>query len=183
MPGGGKSSIGKLLARRLVVTFLDVDATIEQRVGDTIASVFEDGGEAAFRRRESEVLADLVQRGGAPAVVATGGGVVLSAANRELLRNRTVPIYLFAPVAKLWRRVRTNTRRPLLRVADPYARLCELFDQRDPLYREVARIVVETGRSPMRSIVDDIVAQLEQAGILSPGGGPTADGDRSRALP
>ena len=183
MPGGGKSSIGKLLARRLAVSFLDVDATIEQSVGGTIASVFEREGEAAFRRRESEVLAELVQRGDAPAVVATGGGVVLSAANRELLRHRTrsrLPVcaareavgaraheYATASVA------RRRSLRALVRAVR----------QRDPLYREVASIVVETGRSPMRSIVDDIVTQLEQAGILSPGESPTSDTDRSRALP
>lgn len=166
MPGGGKSSIGKLLAGRLAAKFFDVDVAIERSAGCTIASLFEREGEAAFRKREADALRDLVRDG--PAVVSTGGGVVLSPANRELLRNDTVPVYLFAPPAELWRRVRKNSRRPLLQVADPYARLCELFEQRHPLYSEVATIIVETGRPPMHSVVDDIVVQLSRAGHLPP---------------
>jgi shikimate kinase len=173
MPGGGKSSIGKLLAGRLAAKFFDVDVAIERSAGCTIASLFEREGEAAFRKREADALRDLVR--GGPAVVSTGGGVVLSPANRELLRNATVPVYLFAPPAELWRRVRKNSRRPLLQVADPYARLCELFEQRHPLYSEVATIVVETGRPPMHSVVDDIVAQLERAGHLPPAAALGAD--------
>ena len=173
MPGGGKSSIGKLLAGRLAAKFFDVDVAIERSAGCTIASLFEREGEAAFRKREADALRDLVRDG--PAVVSTGGGVVLSPANRELLRNDTVPVYLFAPPAELWRRVRKNSRRPLLQVADPYARLCELFEQRHPLYSEVATIIVETGRPPMHSVVDDIVAQLERAGHLPPAAALGAD--------
>jgi shikimate kinase len=173
MPGGGKSSIGKLLAGRLAAKFFDVDVAIERSAGCTIASLFEREGEAAFRKREADALRDLVR--GGPAVVSTGGGVVLSPANRELLRNATVPVYLFAPPAELWRRVRKNSRRPLLQVADPYARLCELFEQRHPFYSEVATIIVETGRPPMHSVVDDIVAQLERAGHLPPAAALGAD--------
>jgi shikimate kinase len=173
MPGGGKSSIGKLLARRLAANFVDVDAAIERSAGCTIARLFEREGEAAFRKREADALRDLVR--GGPAVVSTGGGVVLSPANRELLRDDTVPVYLFAPPADLWRRIRKNSRRPLLQVADPYARLCELFEQRHSLYTEVATIVVETGRAPMQAVVDDIVVELERASILAPEAAAGAD--------
>jgi shikimate kinase len=179
MPGGGKSSIGKLLARRLAADFADVDSAIERSAGYTIAKLFEREGEAAFRRREADALRDLVS--GGAAVVSTGGGVVLSAVNRELLRSQTIPVYLFASPAELWRRVRKNSRRPLLQVDDPYARLCELFEQRHRLYSEVATIVVETGRPPMREVVDEIVAKLERANIVSLDA--ASDVDRSRAAP
>ena len=162
MPGGGKSTIGKLLARRLELNFVDVDATIERESGCTIADLFGQEGEPAFRQHEADALSRLVRTG--PSVIATGGGAVLSGASRELLRSETFPVYLFAPPAELWRRVRKNSRRPLLRVADPYARLCELFEQRHGLYCEVAALTVETGRSSLRSAVEDILARLQRSG-------------------
>jgi shikimate kinase len=159
MPGGGKSTVGKLLAKRIALNFVDVDTAIERAAGCSIATLFDGEGEAAFRRREAETLSSLVHAG--PAVIATGGGAVLNPSSRELLRSETLPIYLFAPPAELWRRVRKSSRRPLLQVADPYARLCELFEQRHCLYCDVAAFTVETGRASIRSAAEDIMAALE----------------------
>jgi len=165
MPGGGKSTIGKLLAKRLDLPFADADSIVEQSAGCSIASLFEREGEAGFRKREASVLRELVERG--PGVVATGGGVVLDPANRALLRDASVPIYLYASPPELWRRVRRNSRRPLLQVDDPYKRLCELFDVRHPFYGEVASITVPTGRPPMSAVADAVVTQLVQRGIIA----------------
>jgi shikimate kinase len=163
MPGGGKSTIGKLLAKRLALSFVDLDAAIERDAGCTIATIFDHEGEPAFRRREADALRRLVLA--APAVIATGGGAVLSPASRELLRSQTLPIYLFAPPAELWRRVgKNNSRRPLLQVTDPYARLRELFEQRHCLYCEVAAVTVETGRTYVPSAVEEILRQLQPTG-------------------
>lgn len=176
MPGGGKSTIGKLLAKRLDLPFADADSIVEQNAGCSIASLFEHEGEAGFRKREANILKQLVERG--PGVVATGGGVVLDPANRALLRDATVPIYLYASPPELWRRVRRNSRRPLLQVADPYKRLCELFDERHPLYGEVAAITVQTGRPPLSAVADAVVTQLVRRGIVHPDGPDLAAGNR-----
>jgi shikimate kinase len=162
MPGGGKSTVGKLLARRLGVSFADSDDAIERKAGRSIATLFEQEGEAAFRDRESETLCDLVESG--TGVIATGGGIILRPTNRALLGERTIPIYLHATLDELWRRVRRNARRPLLRVSDPLARLQSLYEERHPLYCELARFTVETGKPPLAAVVDDIVTRLEPAG-------------------
>jgi shikimate kinase len=168
MPGGGKSTVGKLLAQRLGVSFADADEAIERRAGASIASLFEHQGEAAFRDLESTVLRELVET--RTGVIATGGGSLLRADNRALLRDRTVPIYLHATLDELWRRVRRNNRRPLLRVADPRARLQALYEERHPLYVGVAAFSVETGKPPLAAVVDAIVARLGP-----PRGGPPGD--------
>ena len=167
MPGGGKSSIGRLLSKRLGVDFFDLDLEIERVAGRSVSALFHDEGEARFRELETEVLGQFVARDGG--VLATGGGAVLMAVNRDLLRTRTIPVYLFARPAELWRRVRRNSRRPLLQVADPFAKLSELFEQRHPLYRDVARFTVETGRLPMRRIAEEIAGRLLRRADLTPG--------------
>ena len=159
MPGGGKSTVGKLLAQRLGVSFADSDDAIERRTGRAIGALFEQQGEASFRDLESDVLAELIQ--GGTGVIATGGGSILRPANRDMLRELTVPIYLHATLDELWRRVRRNNRRPLLRVSDPRARLEALYEERHPLYSEVAAFSVETGKPPLAEVVDAIVARLD----------------------
>ena len=154
LPGCGKSAIGKELARRLGLPFVDSDRVIESRAGCTVASLFEHEGEAAFREREAQALASLVDEG--PSVIATGGGAVLRSDNRDLLRTRTVCVFLDAGHDLLWRRLRRDRRRPLLQVADPEARLRELSAVRDPLYRETAHIVVHTDGLPFGRLVDEV---------------------------
>ena len=159
MPGGGKSTVGRLLARRLEVSFIDVDDAIERRYAASVSALFAARGEDAFRDIEADVLAESTI--GGAAVVATGGGAVVRERNRALLREATIPVYLHASLPELWRRVRRNSRRPLLQVSDPRARLAQLFEERHPLYCETARIVVETGEPPMSRVVDEIVARLQ----------------------
>jgi len=166
MPGGGKSTVGRQLARRLSVDFVDTDAVIEQRIGMSIPELFERQGEAAFRAIETEVLATLTRE--RQGVLATGGGVVLAAANREALRRLSTVVYLKATPRELVRRVRTDGRRPLLAGHDPLVRLRQLYAQRDPLYRETAHFVIETGRPSVTSLVNIVLMQLEVAGVVDP---------------
>src|SRR6478609_3760878 len=141
MPGGGKSTVGKEVARQLGCDFVDCDKEIEHRSGVTIAALFARDGEAAFRKLEAATLAAVIEEGAA--VIATGGGAVLRSTNRDLLRERTRCVYLRASPDFLWRRLRRDRRRPLLQVADPQRRLQELSAEREPLYLETARIVVD----------------------------------------
>jgi shikimate kinase len=158
LPGCGKSAIGKDVARRFQLPFVDSDQVIESRAGCTIAHLFEHEGEPAFRDREAATLASLVAEG--RAVIATGGGAVLRRENRELLRARTVCVFLDASHDLLWKRLRRDRRRPLLQVADPEARLRELSADRDPLYRETAHIVVRTDGLPFGRLVDEVVRRI-----------------------
>ena len=155
MPGSGKSAIGKATAKRLGRSFVDCDQAIERRAGCSVAEFFAANGEQAFRELESDVLATLVDD--APSVIATGGGVVLRPANRELLRSRTCCVYLRASSELLWKRVRNDRRRPLLQVADPRARLRQMHAERAPLYAEVAHLVIDTDGLPFGRIVDEVV--------------------------
>jgi shikimate kinase len=164
LPGSGKSTVGRSLARRLNLPFSDSDHAIEQRLGCSIREFFEREGEARFRDIEQQVLADLVS--GDRRVLATGGGAVLREANRTLLRGAGHVLYLRSTPEELWRRLRHDTQRPLLQVIDPQARLRELYEQRDPLYRETAHFVVETGRPSVPTLVNMVLMQLELAGIL-----------------
>lgn len=166
MPGGGKSTVGRHLSRRLGLTFDDSDAVIERRIGQSIRTYFETEGEDRFRAIEADVLAGLVV--GGRGVVATGGGIVLRPCNRELLRTGSVCIYLHSTPEELFRRLRHDTKRPLLQVADPLTRLRELYAQRDSLYREAAQFVIETGRPSVPALVNMILMQLELAGLVDP---------------
>ena len=158
MPGSGKSTIGKAAARRLALPYADCDQSIERRAGCSIAAFFERNGEAAFRDLEAEILQTLVTE---PAsVIATGGGVVLRAENRELLRTRTRCIDLRASPDLLWRRLRRDRRRPLLQVADPEQRLRQMSAEREPLYEETAAIVIDTDGLPFDRLVDQVVRRI-----------------------
>ncbi len=156
--GAGKTSVGKLLARRLDKTFYDCDHEIERATGVKVAVIFEIEGEAGFRAREEKTLAEFV--GHKEIVLATGGGAVLSAASRKLLADNGVVVYLRASAADLWARTRHDRNRPLLNTTDPLARLQQLYDQRDPLYREVADIVVDTGDQSLGSLASRVETQL-----------------------
>jgi len=160
--GAGKTTIGRLLARRLDMTFIDSDHEIEARTGATIPWIFEIEGEASFRRREADVIRELTASRGI--VLATGGGAVLDPASRALLAERGTVIYLRASVSSILQRTAHDKNRPLLQTADPRRKLEDLTAQREPLYREIADIVIDTGRPNVQSMVQTILDQLaEQA--------------------
>jgi len=165
LPGSGKSTVGRQLARRLQLPFQDSDYVIEQRLGCSIREYFEREGEACFRDLEAQVIDDLTQSG--LGVLSTGGGVVLREANRLNLRERTQVVYLNSSPDELFRRLRHDKIRPLLQVADPLGKLRDLHTQRDQLYRETAQFNIDTGRPSVASLVQIIVSQLAAAGLVS----------------
>jgi shikimate kinase len=164
MPGGGKSTVGRQLAKQLQLSFFDSDHDIESRIGQPIRQFFEREGEDAFRDIEQAVIAELATQRNA--VVATGGGAVLREANRLALHRSGTVIYLRATPEELFRRLRHDTQRPLLQVRDPLQRLRDLFRERDPLYRRTAHFVIETGRPSVPTLVNMILMQLELAGLI-----------------
>ena len=164
LPGSGKSTVGRNLARRLDGRFYDTDMVIEKRIECSIRAYFEREGEAAFRDVEEAVVGELVGERGA--IIATGGGVVLRESNRRALRKSTTVVYLRSNPEELYRRLRFDTQRPLLQVKDPRAKLRELYTQRDPLYRQTAHFVIETGRPSISTLVNMVVMQLELAGVV-----------------
>jgi shikimate kinase len=164
LPGSGKSTVGRQLARRLQLPFFDSDQVIEQQLGCSIRAYFEREGEERFREIEESVIDQLTQSSNC--VLSTGGGVVLRPANRQRLRERSQVVYLNSSPDELFRRLRHDVNRPLLQVADPLKRLRDLYAQRDPLYRETARFVIETGRPSVATLVNMIAMQLELAGVV-----------------
>ena len=164
LPGSGKSTIGKHLSRRLGLPFVDSDHLIERRLGCSIRDYFAREGESSFRDVEESVLDELssTHRG----VLSTGGGSVLRTHNRQRLHSRCQVVYLHATPEDVYRRVRHDSGRPLLQVEDPMARLRDLYALRDPLYRETAHFVVETGRPSVSTLVNMVVMQLELAGVV-----------------
>lgn len=162
LPGSGKTTVGRQLARRLHLPFVDSDHALEEYLGCSIREYFEREGEERFRDLESEVLDHLSQHH--DGVLSTGGGSVLRPINRERLRERGHVFYLRSSPEEVFRRLRHDQNRPLLQVTDPQGRLRELFTTRDPLYRDAAHYVVETGRPSVSSLVNIIVSQLELAG-------------------
>ena len=151
LPGAGKSTLGRQLARRLALRFVDADAELEQRLGVSIPTIFEIEGEPGFRDREEATLDELTRLHGI--VLSTGGGAVLRPNNRVRLRENGTVIYLHAEPSTLWTRVRHSRNRPLLQTADPLSRLAELYSQRDALYRETADHVVESERGEVMRLV------------------------------
>lgn len=158
--GSGKTTIGRALAKKLGKRFIDADHEIEARTGASIPLIFEIEGEASFRQREADVIRDLTAQEGI--VLATGGGAVLDAQSRSLLKSRGIVIYLNASINHILQRTSHDKNRPLLQTADPKARIEELARQRGPLYQEVAHITLETGRPNVQSVVQTILAKLEQ---------------------
>lgn len=162
LPGAGKTTLGRQLARRFSKTFIDADIELESRLGVSIPMIFEIEGEAAFRDREEAVLADLTTRTGI--VLATGGGAVLREVNRERLRDNGSVLYLHASPQMLWHRVRHNRHRPLLNTRDPLARLGELYADRDPLYRSIADWVIDSEREQVARFAASL--EREQRNVL-----------------
>lgn len=158
MMGAGKTSVGRVLAKRLQKTFYDSDHVIEGRTGVKIPVIFEIEGEPGFRVREAAVVDELTAL--RDIVLATGGGAVLSERNRDRLRTRGTVVYLRASVRDLLNRTRHDKNRPLLQAADPRARLTELYEKRDPLYREVAHLTVDTGNQSLTSLVNRLCQHL-----------------------
>jgi shikimate kinase len=157
--GAGKSTVGRQLAESLSYTFKDSDQEIQRRTGVDIATIFEFEGEEGFRTRERQVIDDLVAE--ERIVLATGGGVILSAENRQNLAARGVVIYLHCTPEQQHARTSRDRSRPLLQTDDPLARLRELMDERDPLYRQVADLVVSTEKRGTASVVKEIRRRLE----------------------
>lgn len=174
MPGCGKSTVGRQLSRQLGWALVDTDSELERRLGMPVRSYFELHGEEAFRQEEQAVVEEVTRR--AQGVISTGGGAVLRPANREVLRARTQVFYLRASPEDLHRRLRHDTRRPLLQVADPLGRLRELYRERDPLYRRTAHYVVEAARPSVGALASMILMQLEVAGMLDPARVPAVIG-------
>jgi len=158
--GSGKTTIGRALARRMGRRFLDSDHEIEHRTGVRIPVIFEMEGEAGFRKREAQAIADLSQQAGI--VLATGGGAILDPGTRSVLRESGWVIYLDVPTHVLLERTRHDTNRPLLQVADPRAKLESLREQRDPLYREAAHLVVDGTRNNSQAAVLRILKEWER---------------------
>lgn len=178
MPGSGKSTVGRQLARALRWDFVDSDHEIEQAIGGSIRDYFAAHGEAAFRDLEQQTVAALSARRGL--VLATGGGAVLREANREALHQHCHVVYLRSTPEELFRRLRHDTTRPLLQVKDPLKRLRELYRERDPLYRATAHFTIDTGRPSVPTLVNMILMQLELAGLIDPSQVPATVG---RVLP
>lgn len=156
--GAGKTTIGRLLAKAFARPFVDTDHEIEARTGVKVPVIFEIEGEAGFRAREAQIVRELAGR--ESLVIATGGGAVLNAQSRTALHECGVVIYLHAQPHDLWQRTRHDQNRPLLRSSDPLARLTELYAVRDPLYRETAHLVVDTGRQSPRLLAGRIEQKL-----------------------
>lgn len=159
MMGSGKTTMGRALARHLGKAFVDSDEEIQQRTGVTIPHIFDIEGETGFRQRETAAIRDLVERDNM--VLATGGGAVLAEQSRELMRQNGIVIYLKVNVHDLWQRTRHDRNRPLLQTADPYAKLTELFQQRDPLYLQVADIVMQSGKQSAHALMLQLVDEIE----------------------
>lgn len=163
MMGAGKTTIGRHLAKALNREFVDLDLALEARCGVPVAVIFEIEGEAGFRKRETQLLDHYSQQKGI--VLATGGGAVLADANRALLKERGLVVYLRANSDELYQRVARDRQRPLLQTDNPRARVAELLTQRAPLYEEVATLTFDTGSTPIPQAVQQLVSLLKQTRI------------------
>ena len=158
--GAGKTTVGRLLARRLKLRFHDSDHEIERRCGVKVPLIFEIEGEAGFRAREQQMIAELTALHGI--VLATGGGAVLDAESRRRLAAGGTVVYLNARPEDLYERVRHDRNRPLLTTADPLGRLRALHAERDSLYRAVADLVIDTGAQSVQALAAELAARLEE---------------------
>ena len=165
MMGAGKTTVGRLVARRLRRPFFDSDHEIERRCGVGVPVIFDIEGEPGFRAREAHATAEIAALEGI--VLATGGGVVLDAENRRRLTARGTVVYLHARPADLYERVRHDKNRPLLATPDPLEKLEELYARRDPLYREVADFVIDTGKQSVQALARRLLLRLEERWKLS----------------
>jgi len=159
MMGSGKTTVGRMLAKQLGKIFVDSDEEIIKRTGVTVPHIFDVEGEAGFRQREAAAIRELTGRDNM--VLATGGGAVLDEQNRAMLQQNGVVVYLKASVHDLWQRTRHDRSRPLLQTDNPHAKLAELFQQRDPLYRQVSDIVVQSGKQSAHALMLHLVGEIE----------------------
>lgn len=158
--GAGKTTVGKQLASRLSYEFLDTDHLIEARTGADIPWIFDVEGEAGFRARETAALESLAHSTGQ--VIATGGGIVVTPENHQRIAQLGLVVYLLASVDQLWARTCKDKKRPLLQVADPRAKIIELVNQRDPHYRKLANLIVETDGRSSKWVVQHIVQWFQK---------------------
>ena len=157
--GAGKTTMGRQIAKRLNMTFEDSDHAIEAHTGADIPLIFEKEGEEGFRKREAAIIDELTQKSGM--VLATGGGAVLSEENRQHLKQRGIVIYLHSDIKHLLERVRHDKNRPLLQTADPEAKLREIMERREPLYRETADITINTGQQSIRTVINTMLDKIK----------------------
>lgn len=160
MMGSGKTTMGRSLAKHLDKAFVDSDEEIQKRTGVTITHIFDVEGEAGFRQRETAAICELLGRDNM--VLATGGGSVLAEQNREMMQRNGIVIYLQTSVHDLWLRTRHDRNRPLLQTCDPHAKLTELHQQRDPLYQQVADIVIQSGKQSVHVLMLHLADEIEQ---------------------
>ena len=158
--GAGKTTIGRQIASELSLEFFDSDHEIEDRTGVTITHIFDIEGEDGFRKRETAMLDELTNKKGI--VLATGGGAILKPENRQFLMSRGTTIYLYANIETLFERTSKDRNRPLLQIDNPRAKLEELFEIRDPLYRETADIIIDTGKDSVRLAIKEILEKLQK---------------------
>ena len=158
--GAGKTTIGNKLAESLNKQFFDSDHEIERKTGAAIPLIFELEGEQGFRKRESETIEELTKKN--DLILATGGGAIISKANRQLLKRTGFVIYLQAPLDQLLKRTEKDRNRPLLQTANPRATLANLIEKREPFYKEVADLTFETDQKNLRDIVSEITKILKQ---------------------
>ena len=156
--GVGKTTIGKLLAAELSYNFIDSDREIESRAGADVSWIFDVEGEAGFRKREHAVISELAK--GERAVIATGGGAILNAETRKLLQLQGFTVYLKAPLKVLLERTSQDKSRPLLQVDNPEASFRKILEERDGLYREVARIELSSYELSSKQVVSEIISSL-----------------------
>ena len=160
MMGAGKTTVGKMLAQALGKVFVDSDEEIQLRTGVTIPHIFDIEGEAGFREREASVIQDLVLLDNI--VLATGGGTILNEESRVALCCNGIVVYLKSTIHDLWQRTRHDRNRPLLQTADPYTKLKSMYEQRDPLYAQVANWVMPTGKQSAQSLVFHLQQELNR---------------------
>ncbi len=160
MMGAGKTTLGKALAQRLHLEFVDTDRVLVERTGVPVTTIFEIEGEDSFRKRESCVLAELAER--EDCIIATGGGAILAEINRQVMRRRGTVVYLRARIEHLWERTRQDASRPLLATPDPRGTLERLLKERDPLYREAAHIIVDSGAQSAAALVGRVAVALRE---------------------
>ncbi|WP_116963706.1 shikimate kinase AroK [Fastidiosibacter lacustris] len=161
--GAGKSTIGRQLANELKLEFVDSDREIEQRCGVDIDWIFDIEGEEGFRNREQEILSELANRQGI--VLATGGGAIIRPENRTLLSSRGKVVYLQASIEQQLERTAKDKKRPLLQVENKEAQLRKLMEEREPLYREIADITIETSETTVRNVVQKITNLLMEEAV------------------
>ncbi len=156
--GAGKSSVGRYLAEQLNMDFFDTDEEIEKRTGVDIGWIFDLEGEMGFRKREENVVAELAKFSNI--VLATGGGTILSAESRALLRNNGIVVYLEVSLRYQQARTVNDSRRPLLRVKNRQEILEKLQEEREPLYQEIADFRVLTDKRNVRTVSEEIIHWL-----------------------